>query len=260
MLTRLFSGVMSCYPVACIATFLARTPTQKKESAMPGALITGASQGIGRATALRFAREKIPVALVARGSSHLQATADELTQSGAAVFTFPTELTNPEEIYDACAKAEDALGGVEYLINNAGIAPKVPIDKMSLAIWNEVIQTNLTASFCFAQAIAPRMIERKSGRIIFVSSISATRPFGGFSAYAASKAGMIGMSRSLAEELKPHHVQSIVVAPGSVATALLTKANPGLQADMTPEEVADTIFFAATGPRAITGSTIDIFG
>ena len=193
---------------------------------MPGALITGGSRGIGRATARRFAEAKIPVALTARASDELQGALDELTRAGATAFAFPAELQSPAEIFAVVKRATEALGGIDLLINNAGIAPKKPIQETSLEEWHEVINTNLTASFCFAQGVVPQMIERRRGRLIFVSSISATRPFGGFAAYAASKAGMIGMARSLAEELKPYHVQSIVVAPGSVDTALLTRANP----------------------------------
>ena len=227
---------------------------------MPGALITGASRGIGRATARRFAKANIPVVLTARASDELQGALEELTQNGATAFAFAADLTKPEEISAVVKSAAGALGGIDFLINNAGIAPKKNIQETSLEEWYEVMNTNLTASFCFAKGVIPQMIERKRGRLIFVSSISATRPFGGFAAYAASKAGMIGMARSLAEELKPHNIQAVVVAPGSVDTELLTRANPGLLADMSPQEVAEAIYFAATGPRAITGSTIDLFG
>lgn len=227
---------------------------------MPGALLTGAGRGIGRATALRFAKEKIPVALASRTESELQEVKRSIEAIGGKAFVYPTDVAEPKELSSLVQRAEEELKGIDILISNAAIAPKVPIGQMTLALWHRVIDCNLTASFWLSKEVVARMLPRKKGRLIFVSSISATRPFGGFSAYAASKAGLIGMMKSLAEELKPHNIQTMVVAPGSVDTQMMRTTNPGIPADMSPEEVADAIYFLATGSRALTGSTLEIFG
>ena len=220
-------------------------------------LITGASRGIGRATALLFWKHGHKVIATARDAAALASLSQETNDE---VLGLPAQLTEPTEIEALIEAAEAATGGLDVLVSNAGVARHALVHQMSLETWFEVLNTNLTASFLLSRALVAKMLPRQQGKLIFVSSISATRPFGGFSAYSASKAGLLGLTRSLAEELRPHGIQSMAICPGSVDTEMLRQANPDLKADMSPEEVAEAIYFLATSPRAMTGSVLDIFG
>jgi NAD(P)-dependent dehydrogenase (short-subunit alcohol dehydrogenase family) len=225
-----------------------------------GVLITGAGRGIGRAAALRFARAGARVVLSARSEPELLATASEIRRAGGVAFAFPADHTEPAQVARVVSQAESATGGLSAVVVNAGVVSRGNVDEYALDEWRRVLDTNVTAAYLFAHYAAPAMKARQRGRFLFVSSISATRPFGGFTSYAASKAALLGFARSLAEELRPYQMQAMSIAPGSVDTEMLRSAGHGLRPDMSPEEIAELLYFLASGPRQLTGSTVDIFG
>jgi NAD(P)-dependent dehydrogenase (short-subunit alcohol dehydrogenase family) len=225
-----------------------------------GVLITGAGRGIGRAAALHFARAGAKVALASRTVAELTLAAEEILAAGGEAFPVPADVSDPEEVAELVRRAEQATGGVDVLISNAGILGKAPVDELAISEWRRVLDVNLTAAFLLARELVPRMRARRRGRLIFVSSISASRAGPNYAAYAASKAGLLGLCRSLSEELRPDNIQAMAISPGSVDTQMLREGRPDLRPDMSPEDIARALYFLAVGPPALTGAALDIFG
>jgi NAD(P)-dependent dehydrogenase (short-subunit alcohol dehydrogenase family) len=154
---------------------------------------------------------------------------------------------------------EEALGPCHVLVNNAGILERGLVEELSPARWRAVLEVNLTGAFLCARAVIPGMKARRQGRIVNVASISGTVGSERASAYNASKWGLIGLTKCLAEELRPHGVQCLAVSPGSVDTDMLkqTPYGPG----MPSEEVARVIVWcAANAPDSMTGANVEMFG
>lgn len=225
-----------------------------------GVLITGAGRGIGRAAALRFAKAGARVALMARREDDLLSLAATIRQAGGVAFAFPGDVAAPLDVARVVTQAEHATGGLDIVLSNAGAVARAEVDRYPVDAWNHLLGVNLTAAYLLAHHAVPPMKARRRGRFLFVSSISADRPFGGFTAYAAAKAGLLGFTRSLAEELRPHQLQAMALLPGSVDTDMLRGAGHGLAPDMSPEEVAEVLFFLATGPAPLTGTSLNLWG
>ena len=225
------------------------------------AAITGASRGIGRATALFLADKGVSVALVGRPSGPLEATLTDVRQRGVRSEAFPCDLREPGQIRTAAARIIESMGVPEVLVNNAGIVRRATVEQMPLADWDEQLDVNLRAPFLMSQALLPVMRKARAGRIIHVASISSTIGSPTASAYCASKWALVGFMKSLAEELSGSGVSTLAILPGSVDTDMLDGS--GFAARMSAEEVAATIGFYALGAGATAahnGAVVEMFG
>lgn len=223
------------------------------------AAVTGASRGIGRATALFLAEKGVSVALVGRPSGPLEATLKDVRQRGVRSEAIPCDLREPGEIQAAAARIMGSLGVPEILVNNAGIVRRGSVEQLPLADWDEQLDVNVRAPFLMSQALLPAMRKAKAGRIIHVGSISSTIGAPLASGYCASKWALVGFMKSLAEELSGSGLLTLAILPGSVDTQMLEGS--GFAARMSAEEVARTIgFYALEATTAHNGAVVEMFG
>jgi NAD(P)-dependent dehydrogenase (short-subunit alcohol dehydrogenase family) len=205
-------------------------------------VVTGASSGIGEACALAFAAKGAKVVLAARRAERLSALVERLEGIGGEALAVVTDVTDEAAVDSLFAQAVERFGTVDVLINNAGIADSTPIDEMALATWHKVIETNLTSAFLCSRAAFRAMKGRGRGRIINVGSISARVPRENSPAYAASKFGLDGLTRSLAIDGRKHMIAASIFHPGIVATEIAPGAVE-LPADFaaSPADIAGVI-------------------
>lgn len=235
------------------------------------ALVTGASQGIGRAIALRLAANGAHVALAARNQEKLAEVAAEIVAAGGVAHPFPLDISSEESI-KACAKAVIAhFGRIEILVNNAGITRDTLAMRMRRHDWDDVLTTNLTGAFLLSQACMSTMLKSRWGRIINITSVVGETGQAGQANYAASKAGLIGLTKSLARELATRAITVNAVAPGMIATAMTDVLTDDQKAAMAAQipvgragtdiEIAAAVAFLASEDAAyITGHTLDVNG
>lgn len=230
------------------------------------ALVTGGSRGIGRAAALALARMGADVAILYRERmADAEATEEEIRVSGRRVFSIRADASRSKEADRAVAAVEDSLGPVSVLINNAGVIRPQPIEQISESDWDEILAVNLKSAFLVTQRVLPAMREAGWGRIVNVSSVAAQ--LGGVVGphYAASKAGMHGLTHSYAALLAREGITVNTIAPALIATEMVT-SNPRARADLIPvgrfgevEEVASVVTMLATNGY-VTGQTINVNG
>ena len=228
-------------------------------------LVTGASRGIGRSIALRFAEEGANVALVARTETELLQTASMVERAGARTVAIPTDIRDRQGVEASVAKAESTLGPIDILINNAGVFLWRPFLELSAEEWDLVIETNLTGAANFCRAVLSGMMTRRRGRIVNVSSIHGTRGEANLAAHSAAKFGLVGLTQSLAREFRQFNIAVNAVSPGTVEnrvdeTDAADRAEP-LAQKLWPRDVARTVLFLASDDAAaITGATLEVFG
>lgn len=227
---------------------------------MTRVLITGASRGIGRATALACAARGAELGLLGHASALQTEVVDACLASGAKrVLELPADATNADQLQRAAAEFLSTLGAPHAVIHNAGIAGRTSVEATTLASWNEHLSVNLSAPFVLTRALLPAMRAQKSGRIVFVGSISSTLGTANLSAYCATKWGIVGFMKSLAEELTDSGLMTCAVLPGSVATRMLEGS--GFPPRMSAETVAQTLLhYALDAPAAHNGASIEMFG
>jgi NAD(P)-dependent dehydrogenase (short-subunit alcohol dehydrogenase family) len=225
---------------------------------MPYAVITGASRGIGRATALELGRRGCKLALLGRESKAQEETLQALADLGTAVEFLPCDLSLPAQVKDAAGAVLQG-GAPDTVIHNAGVLARASVEELSLQTWSTLIAVNLTAPFLLTQALLPAMKARRTGRLVFVSSLSATLGTRLGSGYNATKWGLNGFVKSLAEELSDTGLSATLLLPGAVKTDML-ELTP-FAARMTAEEVAKTLaFLALDAPLAHNGGVFEMFG
>ncbi|MBD1881089.1 MULTISPECIES: SDR family oxidoreductase [unclassified Coleofasciculus] len=217
------------------------------------ALITGASSGIGKATALAFAKAGFHVALVSRSESKLEAVAEAARKTGVTAKAYALDLADIEQVREKVAAIADSFGSIDVLVNNAGMGYTGEIMSTPLSEWQQVIDLNLTSAFQCIQGILPSMRDRGSGIIINVASIAGQQPFPGWGAYNVSKAALIALSKTLAAEERAKGIRVVTISPGAVNTPIwdteTVQVELNRSAMLTPEIVAQSILHMALVPE-----------
>ena len=241
------------------------------------ALVTGGSSGIGRATAIAFAQSGAHVAF-----NYLQAgppsqgaadeVEDELRRCGVKVFARPGDVRNPTEAAEFVEEARAMLGGLHFLVNNAGVGRDRALWRMDDEEWSTVVDTNLSGPFYFTRAAAPHLRAQEFGKIVNVSSVHGLSSEFGLANYCSAKAGLLGLTRSAAAELGPSNVNVNAVAPGYIRTTELTDRVPAEIMDRArersvlgrlgdPQDVASVILFLCSeAARHVTGAVVPVDG
>ena len=236
-------------------------------------VVTGGGGGIGRATALSFASAGARVAAIDRDQRGLEATQAELRKLGAGHLVVNCDTTSAESVTTAAGTIEKSLGPCNVLVNTAAILRPGALDTLSLAEWNGVLAVNLTGYFLCAQAFGRQMRANRSGSLVHVSSIAGSNAQGQSGAYSVSKAGVIMLSRQLANEWGPHGIRSNVVSPGMVITPMSQSFydTPGVTERRSavvpmrrvgmPQDMADAILFLASDRASyVNGDEIMVDG
>ncbi|HVW78318.1 MAG TPA: 3-oxoacyl-[acyl-carrier-protein] reductase [Alloacidobacterium sp.] len=235
------------------------------------ALVTGASQGIGRACALALGRAGAKVAVAARNEVKLQEVVNEIVGRGGDAHLFTLDIANEESIKSTAKAVVEHFGAAHILVNNAGITKDTLLLRMKRADWDDVINTNLTGTFLLTQALIGSMMKARWGRIINISSVVGETGQAGQANYAASKAGLIGFTKSLARELASRNITANAVAPGYIETAMTAVLDEKQRNAMlsqiplsrpgTDEDIANAVRFLASDEAAyITGHVLDVNG
>ncbi|MEJ2004500.1 MAG: 3-oxoacyl-ACP reductase FabG [Cyclobacteriaceae bacterium] len=235
------------------------------------AVITGGASGIGRAAVLKFIDEGAKVAIWDVNEEGGTSLAGELTEKGASVIFEKVDTSKPGDVHAAKVSTIEKLGPIDILINNAGITRDATIKKMTHEQWDQVIAINLGGVFNCIKEVSPEMIEQKSGRIINTSSVVGLYGNFGQTNYAATKSGVIGMTKTLAKELGKYGITVNAVAPGFIATDMV-KAMPEKVIDMmesktplgrlgTPEDIANAYTFLASEEASfVSGAVLSVDG
>jgi len=235
------------------------------------ALVTGASRGIGRAIALELASEGARVALSYRSNeSKAQEVADEISKLGSLAMPVQADVGEPQEARATVERVVDVFGGLDVLVNNAGITRDTSLKKMTVEHWDEVIQTNLGGYFYCTSAVIPTMTEQKYGRIINITSMNGQVGAFGQANYSASKGGIIAFTRTAALELAKFGITVNGVSPGYTKTDMFAEVPENIQEQIIskiplrrfaqPEEIAKAVLFLVVDGDYITGQQINVNG
>jgi 3-oxoacyl-[acyl-carrier protein] reductase len=236
------------------------------------AIVTGAGRGIGHAIALRLAREGARVAAVSRTEANAQRTADEINaeREGAAK-AYPVDVSDHAAVQKVGAQIVEEFGRADILVNNAGVTRDTLLMRMSSEDWDLVLNTNLKGAFNFVQAVQRTMIRQRSGRIINISSVIGLIGNAGQANYAASKAGLIGFTKSVARELASRSITVNAVAPGLIETDMTAVLSDEIRKNILskvplgslgqPDDIANVVaFLASPDAKYITGQVLAVDG
>jgi 3-oxoacyl-[acyl-carrier protein] reductase len=187
------------------------------------AIVTGAGRGIGKAIAKKFASEGCTVVLASRSIKEIDYTLKEIINSGGKGLAIKTDISNENDVRNLVKKTLDKFSKIDILVNNAAvITPIGPIQKIDSKDWEKTIRINLFGTFLCIREVVPYMITRRSGKIINLSGGGAFKPFPNFSAYSVSKAGIVRLTETIAEELKEYKIQVNAIAPGAIKTKIIS--------------------------------------
>jgi Dehydrogenases with different specificities (related to short-chain alcohol dehydrogenases) len=245
------------------------------------AIVTGGGRGIGREIALALSHEGADVVVSGRQLDVLEQTVTEIETQGRRALAIVTDVSNEVQVNELINKTLATFGRVDILVNNAGIAgPTAAVTNLSRAAWDEVMAVNLTSAFLCSRAVIPHMSERRSGKIVNISSVAGKMAYALRSPYAASKWGMIGLSASLAQELGAFNIQVNAICPGPTAGERMTSViagrakelgrsadeverlyleNTALKRMVDPKHVAAAVvFFCSEAGDSITGEALEV--
>ena len=235
------------------------------------ALVTGASQGIGKACALKLAERGAIVALAARNEDKLKELASHISGTGGKSAAFPMDVADEEQIKNTCKAVIAEFGKIDILVNNVGIIRDQLVMRMKRADWDAVLQTNLTSAYLCIQNVIPSMLKQRWGRIVNITSVFGQMGQAGQANYAASKAGLIGLTMAIAREVGSRNITCNAVAPGFIETAMTAVLGDELKQSAikqiplgrvgTPDDVASAAAFLASEEASyITGHVLNVNG
>lgn len=249
------------------------TPPKRLQVDLAGqvAIVTGASQGLGRSIAEALAAAGAAVALVARSADKLADVAAGITAAGGRAEAFPCDVTQGEDIQRVVDAVVEKLGRLDILVNNAGVTRDTLLPRMSDEEWDQVLTTNLRAPFLFMRAASRPMMQQRYGRIVNVASVSGLIGNPGQANYSASKAGLVGLTRTVAKELAGRKITVNAVAPGFIASDMTAALGPALLDEVKKRvpakrlgeawEIAEAVLFlAAPSAGYITAQTLVVDG
>jgi 3-oxoacyl-[acyl-carrier protein] reductase len=228
------------------------------------ALVTGSARGIGRAIALAFAREGADLVLADRRADALPGVADAIRALGRRALAHPADVSDAAQVGGLVERALGELGRVDVLVNNAGtIVLPGGLEETTPEAWDTMMATNARSVFLCSRAVVPDMRRRRQGRIVNVASTAGLRPLPDRSAYCASKHAVVGFTRALALDLRPHGIAVNAICPGAVDTPLTAYSRP--EADksgwLQPADVAEVaVFLASDAARGMTGAIVEVAG
>ena len=238
---------------------------------MKTALVTGGSRGIGKSISIEIGKEFHVVVGYVNSKDKAVEVCDVISSSGGSASTVKIDISNKESVNQAFSEIEKTYGSVDVLINNAGITKDNILPRMKNDEWEDVIQTNLTGSFYTSQRATKQMMKNKWGRIVFISSVVGLSGNQGQSNYAASKAGLIGLSKSISKELGSRNITSNVIAPGYIETDMTSFLNDENKDEIIgqlsikrmgkPEDISNIVsFLCKDESEYITGQVIPVDG
>lgn len=241
-------------------------------------IVTGGGSGIGRAVALRFAREGANVAVVGRTAAKAEAVAADIEAAGGRAIAVAADVSSESDVRRAVAETIAAFGALHALVNNAAVCPQIRLTDMSLDEWNGVIANNLTSVFLFSREAIPQLMAAGGGAIVNVASVHAVATLEGYSAYSASKGGIVALTRAIALDFARDGIRANCVLPGAVRTPMLESSVKNLDTPREeimkawdesqpigrvgePEEIATAVLFAASPDNSfMTGASIIVDG
>lgn len=232
------------------------------------AIITGASSGLGRATAARLARDGIRVALLARSSTDLAEVQQEVKQAGGTSSVHTVDLADADALVAAVHEVVETWGGVDVLVNNAGTDVPGPVEELAVEDWDRVVDVNLRAPFLLSKLVFPHMRTAGGGTIVTISSVAGRRGWANAAAYCASKFALTGFTQALAAEGRPHGIRACVVYPGAMAThwgtfdpqergARTGRPQPEDEA-LAPDQVAELIAWITSAPPGLVLNEVTV--
>jgi len=235
------------------------------------AVVTGAGRGIGRAIALAFADEGADIVCISRTQENSEKTAEEIRQKGRKAWAIAVDVSDPAGVEAAAKQIMDDCGRVDILVNNAGVTRDTLLMRMSEEDWDTVLDTNLKGAFLFHKAFARTFMQQRSGRIIHLASVAGLMGNAGQCNYAASKAGLIGFTKSIAREMAPRGINVNAIAPGFIETDMTAVLKDEVKEEVlkkiplgalgqASDIAAAALFLAGPGGRYITGQVLTVDG
>jgi len=210
------------------------------------AVVTGASRGIGLAIAHRLGEMGAKLGICSREAQKLKAASTQLRAAASAVFEMPVDVTRPDQISSFVQHTQESLGPIDILVNNAGVGWFGPTHEATEETWDSVLDTNLKSVFLMSKAVAPGMIERKTGHIINIASLAGKNAFKNGGIYCASKWGLLGLTECMAEDLRQYGIRVSAVCPGSVATEFSPHAGKDPAKMLQSEDIAHAVAMIVT--------------
>ena len=235
------------------------------------AIVTGASQGIGKIIAFELAKSGAHVACISRNKKAIESIVDEITINGGQASSFPCDISDADTLSEIITEIIKENSRIDILVNNAGITKDSLLIRMSIEQWDDVINTNLKGAFHCTKAVVRYMMKNKFGRIINITSIVGLTGNAGQANYAASKAGLIGMTKSIAKEVASRGITANCIAPGWIETSMTDKLSGEVKNEFlshipvgrigSPDDIANAVIFLASDEAGyITGQTITVDG
>ena len=235
------------------------------------AIVTGASQGIGKIIGFELAKSGAHVACISRNKKAIESIVEEITINGGQASSFPCDISDSDTLSEIITEIIKENSRIDILVNNAGITKDSLLMRMSIEQWDDVINTNLKGAFHCTKAVVRYMMKNKFGRIINITSIVGLTGNAGQANYAASKAGLIGMTKSIAKEVASRGITANCIAPGWIETSMTDKLSGEVKNEFlshipvgrieSPDDIANAvIFLAADEAGYITGQTITVDG